>query len=38
VFRGTVDVHGLPAGRYRIGYEAGQGSGVSWIERPVDVR
>ncbi len=38
VFRGTVDVRGLPAGRYRIGYDAGQGSGVSWIERQVDVR
>jgi hypothetical protein len=38
VFRGTVDVHGLPAGRYRIGFDGGQGSGVSWIERTVDVR
>ena len=38
VFRGTVDVSSLPAGRYRIGYDTGQGSGVSWTDRHVDLR
>jgi hypothetical protein len=38
VFRGTIDVGDLPAGRYRIGYDTGQGSGVSWTDRHVDLR
>jgi hypothetical protein len=38
VFRGTVDVTALPPGRYRVGYDAGQGSGVSWTEGQVELR
>jgi len=38
VFRGTIDVGDLPAGRYRVGYDTGRDSGVAWTERHVDVR
>ena len=38
VFRGTIDLGDLPAGRYRVGFDTGQGSGVSWSDRHVDVR
>lgn len=38
VFRGTVDLGSLPAGRYRIGYGTGKGPGVSWTDRHVDLR
>ena len=38
VFRGTIDLGDLPAGRYRVGFDTGQGSGVSWTDRHVDLR
>ena len=38
VFGGTVDVTALPSGRYRVGYDAGRGSGVSWTEQQVELR
>jgi len=38
VFGGTVDVTALPSGRYRVGYDAGRASGVSWTEQQVELR
>jgi hypothetical protein len=38
VFRGTVDMASLPTGRYRLGYDAGEGSGGVWTGQQVDVR
>jgi len=37
VVRGSVDLAALPPGRYRMGYDAGAGSGVAWTLEMVDL-
>lgn len=38
IFRGTVDIGAIPAGRYRVGYDAGARSGVAWTDGWIEVR
>jgi hypothetical protein len=38
MLRGTVDVAAIPPGRYRVGYDAGARSGVTWTGQQVDLR